>query len=293
MEDADIIHIFNYYSNFYDTLAPVLRFKNMKFVAQGQAIAPSTLTMDLRKLVALRFADYLMPLNSDDVKRITTKYKISNSKVTLIPNGVDTSFFKPMNKRKARNALGFEEGSLHVLTVARLEHAKGIDILLRAFAKAVQSGLKVRLVVLGDGPERANLESLANALGVRKLVSFTGFVPNELTPCYYNAADIFVLPSREETFGIVLLEAMACSLPVVGSKVGGIKDIIRHAVNGFLFNVEDYEALAFTLFKLLNDEELRRNLGVRARRMAEEEYDNEKIYLKLLKVYKEVLEHPR
>jgi glycosyltransferase involved in cell wall biosynthesis len=293
MKEADVIHIFCYYSNFYDALAPILRFKGLKFVAQGQAIAPSTFSLDLRKTLTLQFAEHVIPINSDDVKRITTDYKISSSKVTLIPNGVDTTIFKPMTKSRAKNVLGISEDNYRILAIARLEHGKGIDILLHAFAQVLKSKKNVDLIIVGNGPMRMTLESLADKLGLQKHVLFAGFVPNELTPYYYNSADIFVIPSRDEACSIALLEAMACGLPVIGSRTGGIKDVIQHMVNGILFEVEDYQSLAFTLLKVISNEDWRIELGKNARKIAEEKYDVEKIYMKLIKVFEEVLEHPK
>ena len=128
----------------------------------------------------------------------------------------------------------------------------------------------------GDSPQqeeqRRKLEELISSLGIRDHVWWLGVLPQGELPRYYGAADVFVLPSRYELFGIVMLEAMACGVPVVATRFGGPAEVIAHGETGFLVDPTDPEELAGAIEALLSNPELRREMGRRTRRAAEERY---------------------
>jgi glycosyltransferase involved in cell wall biosynthesis len=141
---------------------------------------------------------------------------------------------------KARAALGIPDGALVFATVARLHRKKNHELLVRAFAKIQPNTPRAVLLLIGDGDLRNNLEALARDLGIGEKVIFAGFVRE--AERYYGAFDVFVLPSRVETFGMVLLEAFVAELPVIASSVGGIPEVLGDA--GKLYPVDDVNALA-------------------------------------------------
>ncbi len=165
-----------------------------------------------------------------------------------------------------RGALGLESAELAALCVARLAPEKGIDTLLRAVARARPA---VRVVLAGGGPEKDALERSANLLGVRAL--FLGVVPWERLAELYVAADVFVLLSRHEPWGVVVNEAAACGLPLVLSdRVGAAYDLLHEGENGFVVPADDVDAAAEALRRLAEDAELRARAGAASQRIVSE-----------------------
>ena len=187
-------------------------------------------------------------------------------RIAVVPCGVDTELFTPGDAEAARAALG-HSGDPLILYVGRLAPIKGLETLLDAIALLARRGRRVRLVVVGgdadeprDGHE-AGLRARIGALGIGDLVSFAGPQPQETLRTHYVAADVTVLPSHYESFGMVALEAMACGSPVVASRVGGLTTTVRDGVTGFLVAEGDVNALASRLETLLADPDLRWRLG--------------------------------
>jgi glycosyltransferase involved in cell wall biosynthesis len=141
--------------------------------------------------------------------------------------------------------------------------------------------------MVGDGSERTNAEHRARCLGVTEQVSFVGKQPN--IPDYLSAADILLLPSEIESFGLAALEAMACEVPVVASKVGGIPEVVSDGETGFLRPVGDIEGMADAVARLISDDELRIEMGRRARETAISQYSTDLIIPKYIEFYEQVL----
>ncbi len=193
-------------------------------------------------------------------------------RIRVVPCGVDLDLFQPGDPAAARARLGLR--AEHVLLfVGRLAPIKGLTTLLRALATAKADGLgpaDLRLVVVGgdkderwDG-ERARLLRLAEELGVGPWVEFRGPQPQDRLPDYYAAAELCLMPSLYESFGMVALEAMACGVPVVGSRVGGLATTVQDGVTGVLVPEADAGALAAVITCLLHDAARRRRLGLQA-----------------------------
>ena len=200
--------------------------------------------------------------------------------VVAVSNGVDTYRFRPGPKAGSRD-------TLTVLHVGRLSYEKNVDLLLRAFARAARQHPTARLVIVGDGPDREALTRLAGELGLSQSVRFTGFVPHDQLPALYQAADLFATASTIETQGLVVLEAMACGLPVVGVDALALPEAIHHGVNGFLAPAGDGEALAQHLARLVADADLRRRMGAASRRLAERQ-SMERVVARYERLYREV-----
>ena len=191
-------------------------------------------------------------------------------RVRVIPCGVDVELFRPRPRAAARARLGLD--AEHVLLfVGRLTPIKGLETLLRALAVLRSDGLaaaRVALLVVGgtkgDSDDGAHLRHLAQDLGVAAWVDFRGPQPQDALPDYYAAADLCLMPSRYESFGMVALEAMACGVPVIASRAGGLAVTVQDGTTGRLVPEGDVAALAQSVAGLLADDAGRRALGARA-----------------------------
>ena len=175
--------------------------------------------------------------------------EIGCKNIEVIPNGIDLKRFEGL-KRKPHD--GFT-----VITVARLEKVKGIDYLIKSISNLKSQILNLRLLIIGDGSERKNLENLARELGLEAKVKFFGQIDSEEIPEYLAMADCFVLPSLREGFGIAILEAMAAGVPVIASRVGGILDLIKDGKTGLLVESGSPEAIARAILRIHEEPELK------------------------------------
>ena len=189
------------------------------------------------------------------------KEQVRGKKVWLIPNGVILKFFSGMKKRTRGKA-----SEKKVLFVGRLTKQKNLHSLI----EGIRSIGGVELTIVGEGPLRREL--IEYSRGLESNVRFEGYVPYNQLRKYYYAAGIFVLPSLIEGHPKVLLEAMACGLPVVGTDVEGTREVITHEYNGLLCGT-DPESIGNAVRRLLEDPELAERLGATARRLIREEYD--------------------
>lgn len=224
--------------------------------------------------------------------RFLGKYK---DKIVVISNGINLEDFKiSYSKEECRKKLNLSPQDKMVLFLGGLTPYKGPDVLVRAMAKIIKYIPDARLVLVGSGKMRGELEESARKLGVRNHVEFAGFVTEDIKPLYYRAADVFVLPStmNKEIFGIVNLEAMACSVPIVASKIGGVPDVVKEGENGLLVSPKDSEALAEAIIYLLENEEVRSKMGKNGRKKVED-YSWEKIADETEKLYELMLRGER
>jgi D-inositol-3-phosphate glycosyltransferase len=215
-------------------------------------------------------ADAVVVATEQEREDLVRLYGASPHKIRVIEEGVDLELFHPGDKREARRALGVEDENV-VLYVGRIQPLKGLDILLRAMA-LLRDGANTRLMTVGGDLERdqtlGRLQTMAKGLGIRDRVTFTGAMKHTELPNYYRAADVFVLPSRYESFGLAPLEAMACGTPVVASRVGGLTSYIREGRNGYLVPWRCPEPFAQRLDALLANPSLVESMGRAAREQA-------------------------
>jgi glycosyltransferase involved in cell wall biosynthesis len=212
---------------------------------------------------------------------------IPADRIAQIPNGVDTDRFAPStleDKQRAREALGLEEANQVTIFVGRLSAVKGVDTLLRAWKNVHQVNPNSRLLLLGDGPERTALQVLADELDLGQTLAFCGAQPDVLP--YFQAADLFALPSVSEGLPNALLEAMAAGLPCVASNIGGNVDLISHGDNGLLFQPGSVEHLTDVLLRLSGNDIERREFGRRARETVEADYSLDRVMEKYVELYR-------
>jgi D-inositol-3-phosphate glycosyltransferase len=226
-------------------------------------------------------------LERDSLRQL---YGASEDKVTVIPLGVDLDRFHPAEKQDARSALGLKDERI-ILFVGRIEPLKGIDILINA-ASLLESDVECTVLVVGGDDssqsEVAELRDLARDRGIEHRVAFVGAVDHETLPLYYNAADVCVVPSHYESFGLVAVEAMASGVPVVASRVGGLTGTIKDGETGYLVPWLCPEPFAERIELLLENEPLRNNLGEAARE-AMSRYRWENVATAVLSLYQTLL----
>jgi glycosyltransferase involved in cell wall biosynthesis len=197
--------------------------------------------------------------NSDGLAELARRFA-PDTPIDVVHNGVDPDVFSP---RTADDAAGAGRAPLRLAIAGRLVRQKGVDVTLQAMARL---DLPLELEVIGDGPIRAELEGLAAELGLRDRVRFSGWVDRSLLPDAYRRADIFVFPSRDEGMPNVVLEAMACGLPVIGTPIPGTRDLVADGETGLLIPVDDVAALADAVRALALDPQRRRAMGAAGRR---------------------------
>jgi D-inositol-3-phosphate glycosyltransferase len=191
----------------------------------------------------IRCSDTILASCSVEAAQISDLYLADPARIRIVAPGVDHAFFGPGDRRQARRALALEEKGPLLLFVGRIQPLKGVPVAVRTLAALGRDHPDARLVVVGgpSGPdgesEVASIGALVTELGLDGRVSFVPPRPHELLSTYYRAADVCLVPSRSESFGLVALEAAACGTPVVASDVGGLRSLIDHGRTGYL--VED------------------------------------------------------
>jgi D-inositol-3-phosphate glycosyltransferase len=220
-------------------------------------------------------ADLLIASTEDERADLVRLYGADLDHVAVVPPGVDLSMFQPIDRDEARRKIGYGPGRL-LLFVGRLERLKGVDVAIRALALLRDRAHDdVRLLILGedsregDESEKDRLKEVAAAAGVRDRVDFLGSVAHHELPFFYSAADVCVMPSYSESFGLVGLEAQACARPVVGSGVTGLRSVVRDEVSGYLLDSHDPAMYAERIGRLLDNPELALQMGRRGRLLAQ------------------------
>ena len=219
-----------------------------------------------------RSADSIVVSTEQEKGDLIRLYDVAADRIDVVPAGVDLDLFKPMDKVEARHELGLSESNIILSVSKRVEPLKGVDILISAMAQ-LDDISDTRLLVVGGEPgsdrELQILVDLAETLGVAGSVTFIGAVEQTELPKYYSAADVFVMPSYYETFGLVALEAMACGTPIVASgAAGGPKSFIEEGITGYLIPWPSLDRYAERLEQLLGDSALRGRIGRAGREKA-------------------------
>jgi glycosyltransferase involved in cell wall biosynthesis len=209
---------------------------------------------------------------SQELADLTVQIGAPADRVVNLANGVDAETFSPRDSHEVRAALGYSDDEVVVFTARRLVEKNGVRYLVEAGGQFLKDNPHARLLIAGDGPERASLESLAQELGITSRVRFLGNMERAQLPGLTNAVDLVVLPSLKEATSIAGLEAMACAKPLVGTRVGGIPEILAEGETGLLVPPCDAGSLAGAIQRLCRDQELRTRLGQAARRRVEAEF---------------------
>jgi len=249
----------------------------------------------------MKTSDRIIAATEAEMDQLENLYGVNRKMVTVIPPGVDIHHFYPIPKDEAKEAIGISPQDRMALFVGRIEPLKGVDTLIKAMAIVKQRCKSFicphYLVIIGGDPgeeladtsdEMARLQALCKELGLDELVVFLGKRGQDTLPYYYSAAEVVVMPSFYESFGMVALEAMACGTPVIASKVGGLVHLIKDGETGFFVPAQDSERLAEKLRLLFVEHELRHQLGSQAAAYAKE-FRWENITQQIVGVYQEMI----
>ncbi len=218
-------------------------------------------------------------------EKTITNYDI-NKDIEVIPNFIDTNYYKPdvscaFRKRFAPNG---EKIMVHTSNFRQVKRVSDTIKVLELVRKEVDA----KLVLVGDGPDRSDCERLARELGLDNSVMFLG--KQEGLVDILNASDLFVIPSQSESFGLAALEAMGCGLPVISSSVGGLPELVRHNETGFISEIGDIERMAKYSIDLLSNERKHKMFSEKARERAVKSFDTSVVLPQYENYYKKVLE---
>ncbi|MCB0988691.1 MAG: glycosyltransferase [Acidimicrobiales bacterium] len=213
-------------------------------------------------------SDVILANSLEESTQLRRLYGADPERIQLVPPGVDHAFFAPGDRLGARRALGLDPVAPTLLFVGRIQPLKGLEVAVGALAHLIGTGHPdARLVVVGgpsgvDGvAELTRVQALAESLGVSGNIDWRDPQPHHLLSSWYRAADVVVVPSRSESFGLVALEAAACGVPVVAAAVGGLRTLVVHGLTGLLVADRDPLAFAGSIDRLLGDPALAAELG--------------------------------
>ncbi|HWC31624.1 MAG TPA: glycosyltransferase [Actinomycetota bacterium] len=270
------------------------RVKNLS-VRDGEAAEPES-RAEGEELVARHASRVVVP-TATEAGYLSELYGVEQERVRLAPPGVDTTRFRPLEKAAARRRVGLDPGARVALVAGRLQALKAPDVAIRALAEARARGPAdaaplVLAIVGGPSPSAgshdvARLRSEAEALGVADRVVFVEALDHDEMPWVYSAADVVLMPSRSESFGLVALEAQACGVPVVASSVGGLRHNVVDGKTGFLVPPGDAAALGDGMLAVISDDRTRARMSEAARRRAEG-FSWPSTVSRLVRVYAEV-----
>ena len=250
----------------------------------------------------LEGVDHIIASTLAEKAQLEWLYHADPDKISVIPPGVDTDHFYPIPVDEARQYIGKNPEDRMILFVGRIEPLKGLDTLIRAVACLKSSDIlePVHLAVIGGDPdasaeeitaEMLRVQNLRDELCLEKMVIFLGKRDQDTLPYYYSAAEVVVMPSQYESFGMVALEAMACGTPVIASQVGGLAFLVQDNITGYTIPADDPEALCEKLSWVLINAELKQRLGEAAHRYAQK-YDWKNIGTQIVDLYKK-LQNPQ
>jgi glycosyltransferase involved in cell wall biosynthesis len=273
-----------HYASGYGTLARLSGFHPTLLSVWGSDVYlyPHQSLLNRRNLKAnLRFADYLASTSHDMLVK-TEEFVHPRTPIAVTPFGVDCESFTPQDRHGDATTIG---------AVKSLEAVYGIDILLRGFSILVKRLPRkpLRLLIVGKGSLRGELEALARELDIHEMTEFVGAVPHAEVPDYLNRMSVCVCVSNSESFGVSVLEASACGVPVVVSDVGGLSEVVQDGVTGFVIPRASPAALADVLEKLILSPESARDMGRSGRQFVLDVYEEKKTVDVMLRLYDRIL----
>jgi len=206
--------------------------------------------------------------------------------IKVIPNFVCQTDYQRQPDESLHESLS-KDGEPLLAHVSNFRPVKRPVDCVEILSRVLQKGIKTRLVMVGDGSERTNAEHRARCLGIYEYCSFVGKQPRIVD--YLSVSDVLLLPSEQESFGLAALEAMACEVPVVASKVGGLPEVVTDGETGYLSEVGNVDKMANDAARLLADKKLRVEMGQRARESAISRYRTDVVIPQYIKFYEDVL----
>ncbi|MGY0691407.1 glycosyltransferase [Virgibacillus sp. FSP13] len=270
----DILHV--HYASGYGTLARLIDFNPSLLSVWGSDVYlfpdkskrnEKTLKKNLNAVTQITSTSYAM-------KEQTEQFVTPKSPIEVIPFGIDLDLFKASGTK--------DSNSIVIGTVKKLEQIYGIDILIIATAKLVDYlrstnyediVKRLKLMIVGDGSQLTYLQELARKLHISEITEFVAAVPNNQVPHYLNQLDIYCAFSRSESFGVAVLEASACEVPVVVSHVGGLPEVAKDGQTGYMVDYENIDDIVNRLFELVIDKDKRNHFGKNGRDFVKNNYN--------------------
>jgi glycosyltransferase involved in cell wall biosynthesis len=288
-EKIDVIHAHEYKTNVLGVLLrPVLRFKLVSTVHGWVTKSPKLALYYLLDKLSLQYCDKVMCV-SPDLHQELIHRGFSPERVSYLQNGIDTDRFRrDATSGTLRKELGFPFDRQLVAAIGRLSPEKDLFTFLRVASRVTEQVPGAHFLIVGEGPERDELERMADRLRLRSRITFLGQRHDILN--IYNSLDLFLLTSVREGLPNVILEAMAMEVPVVTTNVGGVGELIRDGVNGRLFQPGDVEAIAGATVTLLRDRSLATRIAAAARQTVCRGFSFDERVRKLEHIYIEAME---
>jgi glycosyltransferase involved in cell wall biosynthesis len=269
-------HLFGYFFNVYDIEIYYTLIKHkyeqpnslINYLFRNKILEQEVKACNLATKVAVSSYSTLLKLvySGVDIK-----------KIEVLPPGIDTQIFRHINfaLKIICDIYNIDENEKIILYVGGFGYRKGLDLLIISFAKLLNkiTDSKLRLLIVGNGPQRKYYGSLVKKLKIADKVIFTGEIENKKLPLYYSSAYVLVYPSFYEGLGFVPIESMACETPVIASKTYGLIDVIKDGYNGLLFRSGDIEDLTSKMYYLIKNEELRDLYGKHGREFVLKNYN--------------------
>ena len=285
----DIIHTHGYRSDILGLIAAKMTTRPIVSTIHGWIPINSRLRFYERcDRFALRFFDWLVPV-SNQIRELLIESGIAPGKVTRLHNAVDVEIKQPKTEKLPSFNIVKRQGDFLIGTIGRLSPEKDIPNFLQTASLLVRKYDHLKFLVVGDGPERKNLETMAFDLGLKDKIQFTGFIDE--IDSVYPLLDLLVISSRTEGIPLVLLEAMKYSIPVVSTNVGGIGEVVDNGINGLLVSPDDVDELTKNLELLIKNKKLYVRISIGARKKIENKFDRRIWIKKIEKIYRDQAVH--
>ncbi len=279
----DIVHSHEYKTNLFAALYK--KDSGYKFITTAHGYNPTSIREHIYYQLdrfSFKKADVIITPAKFFKDYLSENFKVKKDKIKVIYNGIDVKeySFNPHSMKKVPN----------ILYLGRLSKEKNIPLLIYCVAKLRDDNIDVKLTIAGDGQEKERLESLISKLRLYGEIELTGFVERKNVGKIFSESDIFVLPSRTEVLPNVILEAMAVGIPIIASNVGGIPELIRDGIDGFLFESDNLVSLVQKIKTLIESPEAGGQFVRNARKRVEELFTFEKHINETVKTYKELVQ---
>ena len=210
-----------------------------------------------------------------------------SEKVISIPTGVNLEFFHTKRNPEAKLRYGLDKDAIVITNVGIFRKVKGHEVTLKAVVKVLNHFPRAKFLLVGDGPDKKELEEMANKMGIGKHILFPGFIDN--IPEIYSFTDIAILSSWSEGLPQSLLQAMAAGVPVIATNVGGVPEVVVHEESGILIEAGDHEALADGIIRIFNEPDLAGRLTEKAKRLVMKEHSIDHMLDRIENLYREML----
>ncbi len=295
--EFDIIHVHDWLAAFagisfkHYLRKPMITTIHATEIGRAQGLhSPSSLAIDGVEWWSTYEASKVIVTSSSMKDEVCEHFRLPPEKVEIIPNGIDLSKYDvSVDRQMVRNRYGINTNEKLVLCLGRLVPQKGMEYLIRATPTIRQRFPGTRFVIVGDGWLRGHLESLARSTKCSDSITFTGFIPDGEVVALLRQADVLVVPSVYEPFGIVALEGMAAGVPVVASQVGGLGEVIEHDRTGISVHPRNPDSIAWGVARVLSDPKHSAWLTENARELVQKTYSWDAIATRTVEVCESVI----